>query len=435
MDNQLLSNEIPAADAVNRPIGEAGTNSKISIQTTIVLILIAFLSSTGITIVFPVLPFMVSKYTGNPDELASIVGWLTSVYAIGQFVAAPALGILSDRFGRRPILLICLVGSALGYLFLGIGGALWVLFLGRILDGLTGGDFSVLTAYVADVTRPEERGKFFGRFGAAVGVGFIVGPVIGGAAAQINIEAPFFLSAGVIGLIILMAIFYLPESLPKTQRAARLKLSELNPLKQLKDLLYISDLRSLLGLGVLYHLGNNILAVTFGVLAIDSLQADAGSISLLFLLIGAIDIVVQGGLIGKLLPIFGERKLLIAGFILQIAAYGMLATLVFVASPILLVAGVVLYAVSSGLVEPSLNSLLSSAVNPEKQGVVQGSNTALTSLVAIIAPIVGGLLYTQMGHASPYLLAAGAMLLATSIAWLAVPKLNAPAASEVTQPG
>ena len=164
-------------------------------------------------------------------------------------------------------------------------------------------------------------------------------------AAKISNEAPFFLSAGVIGLIILMAIFYLPESLPKAQRSASIKLTELNPLKQLKDLLYISDLRSLLGLSALYHFGITLLAVTLGVLMIDSLQADAGSISLLFLLIGAIDIIVQGGLIGKLLTMFGERKLLLAGFVIQAVAYGLMASIVFVNSAILLVVGIFLYAV------------------------------------------------------------------------------------------
>ena len=406
-----------------------------TVQTMSVLILMAFLSSTGLTIVFPVLPFIVAKYTSNPDDVASVVGWLSSTYAIGQFVAAPALGILSDHFGRRPILLICLIGSAFGYLFLGIGGALWVLFLGRIVDGLTGGDFSVLAAYIANVTQPEERGKLFGRFGAAVGVGFIVGPVIGGLAAKISNEAPFFFSAGAIGLILVMAIFFLPESLPKEQRAASIKLTELNPLKQLKDLMYIADLRSLLSVNVLYNLSRTVLVVTLGVLVIDSLHADAGSIGLLFLLVGVIDIVVQGGLIGKLLPIFGERTLLIAGFVVQVASYGLMAAIVFVASPILLVAGIVLYAVSSGLVEPSLNSLLSKAVNPEKQGVVQGSNTALTSLVSILGPIAGGVLYTHIGHASPYLLVAAVLALAAIIVWLAVPKLQAPTVSEREQHG
>ena len=141
MENQLLSKEIPESNMADKP---ASSSPKLSVQTMIVLILIAFLSSTGLTIIFPVLPFLVGKYISNPDDLASVVGWLSSTYAIGQFIAAPALGILSDRFGRRPILLICLTGSALGYLFLGFGGALWILFLGRIVDGLTGGDFSVL---------------------------------------------------------------------------------------------------------------------------------------------------------------------------------------------------------------------------------------------------------------------------------------------------
>ena len=236
MESKISSSEMTEAAAADATEASPKTGQKISSQTLIVVLATAFLSSIGITIVYPVLPFIVGKYITNPDDLASIVGWLSSTYAIGQFVAAPALGVLSDRFGRRPILLICLAGSALGYLLFGIGGALWVLFLGRIVDGLTGGDFSILTAYVADVSEPAERGKLFGMFGAAAGVGFIVGPVIGGYSAKLSYETPFFLSAFVTGLIMLLAIFYLPESLAKSRRATTIRLGELNPLKQLKNL-------------------------------------------------------------------------------------------------------------------------------------------------------------------------------------------------------
>ena len=166
-------------------------------------------------------------------------------------------------------------------------------------------------------------------------------------------------------------------------------------------------------------------------LVIDSLQADASSIGSLFLLIGAVDIVVQGGLVGKLLPIFGERKLLVIGFVTEIVAYGLLALIVFIPSPVILVAGIVVNAISSGLIEPSLSSLLSRAVSPEKQGVVQGSNTALISLVSVGAPIGGGLLYTQLGHASPYILAAAVVALAAGLALAGVPKLKPPVAAEL----
>src|SRR3982751_5239065 len=142
----------------------------------IFLMVTAFLNTMGVGIFLPVLVFIVQEYVRDQNNLAIAVGWLASVYAICQFIAAPGLGALSDRYGRRPILLICLLGSAIGYLLLGIGGALWVLILGRIIDGLTGGNFGVAFAYVADITSVDERGKYFGMIGAIAGVAVIIGP-------------------------------------------------------------------------------------------------------------------------------------------------------------------------------------------------------------------------------------------------------------------
>src|ERR1035437_6061429 len=139
-----------------------------------------FLNFLGFSILFPILPFMVEKYVSNSHQIAFYVGLLLSIYALCQFFAAPGLGALSDRFGRRPILLISLFGSIVGYLILGFAGALWMLFLGRIIDGLTGGNISTIYAYMADITKPQNRGKSFGLLGAAGGVGTIIGPAIGG---------------------------------------------------------------------------------------------------------------------------------------------------------------------------------------------------------------------------------------------------------------
>ncbi|OJV99270.1 MAG: hypothetical protein BGO39_17280 [Chloroflexi bacterium 54-19] len=393
-------------------------------KTLLVLVMIAFLASMGMTILYPVLPFIVDKYIGNPDDLASMVGWLSSIYAICQFIAAPALGILSDRYGRRPILLICLVGSTLGYLIFGIGGALWVLILSRVIDGLTGGDFSVLTAYVADVTEPEERGKFFGYFGAGAGVGFIVGPVIGGFAANFGYSAPVFLSAAMTTIIILLALFFLPESLDKKYRKTSVTLGEFNPLKQLKDLLYTNGLRMIILLSVLYAIPFVVIEFNLGVLVIDSLNFEPATIGLLFLVIGSFDIVVQGFLVGKLLPVFGERNLLRIGFAMQFVGYILLASIVFTHSPVLLFAGIAVWAASSGLIEPSITGLISRLVSPEKQGVVQGSNAGLRSLISVIGPIIGGFMYVQLGHASPYLVGSLVMLVAVAMVTVSIPKLK-----------
>jgi len=174
------------------------------------LVVTAFLNAMGIGILGPVLPFIVQHYTGNPNTLATVVGWLISSYAICQFVAAPALGLLSDRFGCRPLLLICLLGSAIGYLLFGLGGALWILFFGRIIDGLTGGNMSILFTYIGDISEPEERGKYFSLFGAASGIGFILGPVIGGSASLLSNQAPIYIAAGLTIANILLGYFYLP---------------------------------------------------------------------------------------------------------------------------------------------------------------------------------------------------------------------------------
>jgi len=398
---------------------------KMSRGTMAVLIMLPFLASMGLTIVWPILPFIVEKYVSNPDDLASMVGWLSAIYAICQFIAAPALGILSDRYGRRPILLICLIGSMLGYLIFGIGGALWVLIVSRVVDGLTGGDFSVLAAYVADKTEPEERAKFFGYFGASAGVGFIVGPIIGGFAASFGYNTPVFLSAALTGVIFLLSFFFLPESLDKKNRRSSIQPGELNPLKQLKDLLYTDGLRTIILLSVLYAIPFVILVSNLSILAIDSLGFDPASIGLLFLVIGAIDIVVQGWLIGKLLPIFGERKILLMGFVMQFIAYGLMASVVFINTPILLFAGVVFYAVSSGLIEPSITGLISRLVSPDRQGVVQGSNAGLRSLISVFGPIGGGFMYAQLGHATPYLLDAAIMLIAAGLVLVTIPTLLA----------
>lgn len=391
----------------------------------IFLVVTAFLSTMGIGIFGPVMPFITQRYLSNPNDLAVTVGWLTAIYALCQFVAAPGLGLLSDRFGRRPLLMICLFGSVIGYVMFGLGGALWVLILSRVIDGLTGGNFSILSAYIGDAIDPEERGKFFGLFGAAAGAGFIIGPVIGGLVSNFGNQWPAYLVALITALNLIWGYFFLPESLKKEHRATRTKLADLNPLKQMVGVLRIPLLRWLLLVGFCYALPFAVLQSNLIVLMKDSLAWTPAEISIIYTLNGALDILMQGVLFGKLSPIFGEAKLAIAGMVCYIAAFFLLGLLAFIPSPVCLFAGILLFGTGSGFFEPAINSLISRAAGTEKQGVVQGSAQSLQSIAAILAPLAGGTLYAQFGHATPYWSGSLIAGLAIVFVYMALPGLRA----------
>lgn len=398
------------------------------------LLVVSFLNTMGMTILGPVAPFITLQNTSDPHNLALIVAWMTSIYGICQLLAAPGLGLLSDRFGRRPVLFVCLLGSAIGYLLFGVGGSLWILFLGRIIDGLTGGNFSVLFAYLADVTKPEERAKYFGMAGGFSGAGFILGPLIGGLLAKINYSTPCYVAAGVILFTIVWGFFFLPESLHERHRVAAIRLRDLNPLKQMGSVFAMPNLRWLLLAGLLYYLPFTFLISNTAVLLKDSLGWGATEAGIVSTAVGLVDILVQGVLVGKLLPFFGDVKLAIGSLVLVAISYILYGSVALYASPIILLAGVILFAGSGGLVENALRGLTSRMAGPSQQGLVGGAGQAMGSLAAIIGPLAGGLLYVQIGHAISYW--SGALIIALAIAAvaLAIPSLRRHAAEEETAP-
>lgn len=393
-------------------------------KTMLFLIVVAFLNMMGMTIIGPVVPFMTLQHLSNPADLAIVVAWMTSVYGICQLLAAPALGLLSDRFGRRPLLCVCLLGSAVGYLFFGLGGALWMLFLGRVIDGLTGGNFSVLFAYIADITSPEERGKYFGMVGGFSGVGFIVGPALGGLLAQINYSMPFIVASAVVLLNLAWGFFFLPESLSKEHRVTSINLWDLNPLKQIGNVFTLANLRWLVLAGFFYYVPFAILQANLTILLKDSLGWNATAAGLIATLVGVVDIVVQGLLVGKLLAIFGDVKLGIGSLALVAVSYILLGAIAVIASPLLLVVGVILFAGAGGLVENALRGLTSRLVGPRQQGMVSGVSQSMQSLALILGPLLGGLLYVSFGHATPYWSGALIIVLAIVSVVMAIPALR-----------
>ncbi len=425
----MSTSEVPTA----QPASPGSVTPAPKRKAIIFLAVIAFLNTMGMTIIGPVVPFMTLQHLRDPHNLAFVVAWMTSIYGICQLIAAPGLGLLSDRFGRRPVLFVCLFGSAVGYLFFGLGGALWLLFLGRVIDGLTGGNFSVLFAYIADSTEPEERGKYFGIVGGFSGVGFILGPSIGGLLATINYSVPFIVSAVVILLTIVWGFFFLPESLHKEHRMSSISLSDLNPLKQLSTVFTMADLRWLLLAGFFYYFPFANIMSNLTILLKDSLGWNATQAGLVATVVGVVDILVQGVLVGKLLAIFGDVKLGISALVLVAISYILLGSIALIASPLLLMAGVMLFAGAGGLVENSLRGLISRLVGPRQQGLVGGASQSMQSLAMILGPLFGGLLYVQVGHAIPYWSGALIVLLALVSVVLAIPALRTRLAREAVE--
>ena len=332
----------------------------------------AFLGAVGFGIVGPVLPFLVARFEVDPARTAAAIGWLASSFALCAFLSAPALGALSDRFGRRPVLIVSLLGTVAGYAIYGLAGALWMLFLGRIVDGLTAGNIGTLFAYLGDTTPPEDRGRTFGLVGASFGAGFIVGPAVGALASRLSLEAPFFVAAGVTLANAIFGYFFLPESLPKARRADGIRLEQLNPFSQLAGLFGLPGLRPFLIAGVLFFVAFVSMTTTLALLVKDTLGWGPDTTGLVFVAVGATDILVQGVLLGWLLKRLRERGVTVLGFSLVVGGCVVLALLPLHRSVALLIAGAIAFAGGEGMATASLGALTSNAVGPQAQQVGLG---------------------------------------------------------------
>lgn len=392
------------------------------------IIAISFLATIGMTIVLPVLPFVIRDYV--PDSsLALWVGILASVYALCAFVAAPFLGSFSDRFGRKPILVISVFGSALGFVLFGVGGALWVLLVSRIIDGLTAGDMPVMFAYVADITPPEDRARRYGLLGALSGIGFMIGPALGGLLAHINLAAPVFATAAIAVVIGLLSALALPESLPKQDRKASLDVAQLNPFKVIAGAFARPELRSLLTGLTLVSIPFAFFANNFSVVALDSVGWGPGQVGWVLSAIGVCDILVQGVLLGWALRTFGERGVALAGMLGQLAGcLGLAIVASLLSAPWLLVAAGLVLAAGQGGMTAALDGLMSASVAVDEQGWLAGSVTSLGSAVQMSAPLLAGWLY-GISHGAPYWI--GLVLIAAAALSL---KRSTPAGAASLQP-
>lgn len=360
-----------------------------------------FLIGLGLTIINPVIPFLVAKYTDNAQQQATAVTLLTAVYAFSMFLAAPVLGALSDRFGRKIILVSSLFGSALGYYLFGLGGALWILFFSRIIEGLTGGEISAILAYFADITTEENRTKYFGWISAVVGIGTASGPLIGGFLAQFGPSVPLYVASLLAFINGVYGCIFMSESLTKKERKPSLSIHEMNPFLQLRSVFSIRSIKWLLLSGLFIWLPNGSFQAIFAQFSIDTFALKPVIIGLMFSVIGGMDIFSQLLIMPILLQHWSDRYIIKIGIINEIVGYCLFAFSAFSGSLALFSLGLLFFGFGDSIFSPAFNGLISKQAQKQDQGKIQGAAQSVQALARVIGPIIGGQLYVQFHHAMP----------------------------------
>ena len=374
-----------------------------------------FLIGLGLTIVNPVIPFMVEQYTKNTQQQATTVTLLSAIYAFSMFLAAPMLGALSDRFGRKIILISSLFGSAIGYYLFGFGGALWILFLGRIIKGLTGGEISAILAYFADLTPIESRTKSFGWISATVGIGTAAGPLIGGFLAQYGPAIPLYVASFLSLSNAVYGYFFMPESLTKRERTRNLSLQQINPFKQLQLVFTFRSVKWLLITGFLIWLPNGSFQAIFAQFSIDTFHLSPIIIGFTFSLIGIMDIFAQLLIMPILLKFWRENQIITMGITSEMIGYSVIILSAFYGSIPCFIIGMVFFGLGDAIFSPSYNGLISTYASKEDQGKIQGASQSIQALARVIGPMIGGQLYANFHHTMPFIIGFILLGLATFI--------------------
>lgn len=371
----------------------------------------------GLGIIIPVMPDLIISIVHCDTPHASVIsGWMMLAYSSMQFLFSPVLGGLSDRFGRRPILLCSLLAFGIDYFILGFANSIAFLFVGRFIAGMTGASFTTATAYIADISTPETRAKNFGMVGAAFGLGFIIGPAIGGMLGGFGLRVPFFAAAGLSLLNTLYGFFVVPESL-KPENRRKFEWKRANPLGAL---LHLRRYPMLIGLStafLLINLAGQSLPTTWAFFGKYQLHWTEGTIGISLAVVGLGIAGVQGGLNRVLIPKLGEKRSIYLGFLFY--AIGMAACAL--STQTWMAFAAMLPLALGGLAGPSTQSLMSSQVPPNEQGELQGTLTSMMSVTAIIGPLLFPYLFSYFNSESaPVHLPGAAFLCSAALTLMAL---------------
>ncbi|HEY2967404.1 MAG TPA: TCR/Tet family MFS transporter [Casimicrobiaceae bacterium] len=360
------------------------------------IFIVVFIDVLGIGLAMPVLPMLVGDYTPSRDLQAYWYGVLVVVYGLMQFFCAPLLGALSDRFGRRPVILASIFGLGLHYLLLAVAPSLAFMLIARVIGGVTGASFSVANAYASDISTAEGRARSFGLIGAAFGLGFIFGPMLGGLLGSVDLHLPFYVAAGLSLLNGLYGLVVVPESLPRDRRAA-FELRRANPFSALLALFRHREIGRLVLVFALVVLAQLMLQTTWVLFTHFRFGWGPRENGFALFFVGVVAAVVQGALLGPLLRRFGEVRLALTGL-----SVGTLAYLLYGLAP----QGWMMYAIIIGnflsfAAGPALQGIVSNAVGPREQGVTMGALNSIQSIMFVVAPAIGTPLLAQVSHLPP----------------------------------
>jgi DHA1 family tetracycline resistance protein-like MFS transporter len=385
-----------------------------------------FIDVLGFSLILPLLPYYAETFAATP----TVVGLLLGANAVTQLISTPIIGRLSDRYGRRPMLILSIAGTVASFLMLGLANSLWMLFASRILDGLLGGNISLAQAYITDVTDKKNRARGLGIIGASFGLGFIFGPALGGTlSGGGNYGRPALAAAALSALNLLSVLAWLPESLPSERRAEMAHSPRAAfTARALWEALNRPCVGPLLHVSLFYGLAFTVFQTVFSLFAQKRLGLDAQATSYVFTYVGLLIVAIQGGGMGLLTKRFSEKQLIFGGSVLLA-----LSLLAWALTPTLWLLLVVLapLALAGGVLNVAINAALTKSVYPEEVGGTLGLSAALGSLDRVISPIVGAFLLDNVGAAAPGVLGALLMAWLVSYTWrrvLFVPDLECPEA-------